>query len=94
MSDYAPTSPGVNKTGMIRDEEIRDPGLKRSYVAKYYERDKTHPLNSLYDAMDQDFKGLKVDKERSKTDTFWSCVPKIFMFLSKLIANPQTEANC
>lgn len=68
---------------MIRRIEPEDPGLKSSYVAKYFERDRTHPLNSLYDALDEDFKGVRQNSDRSKTNKF-CCWIIILLFIGTI----------
>ena len=64
---------------MIRDEDIRDDGLLETYVAKYYERDKHHPLNNPFDAMGEDFKGFRPKRERKQTDKKCCCLFSFYL---------------
>src|SRR3990167_10306836 len=52
---------------MKREEEIKCPQLKKSYIASLQLRDEDHPQNVNYDAI-ENFKGLRI--ERTCTDLY------------------------
>lgn len=54
----------------MRTKDIQCPYLKKTYLKNYYLRDKRHPFNAKYDAI-EDFKGLSVDRQQTDAKYIW-----------------------